>query len=179
MEVLIVTGIMVVLAAISFPVFASMKASAKKTVCKSNLRQFGFALSLYREQYARTDQPASSAEMGFPPTGISHEFARAFGVPVSRYSDAFTCAEPNGIWFRYWPFPPDHGLFNETENQSWIDYVSKLGDKTVVIGDTTDHLRAPSSKLMLRRVLGLTISGSLVQKSGRERPGQRSFWLDD
>jgi len=56
-ELLVVIAIVAILAAILFPVFASAKASAKQSVCGSNLNQIGLALNMY------------SADMddGFPP----------------------------------------------------------------------------------------------------------------
>lgn len=46
-ELLVVIGIISILAAILFPVFARAKASAKQTTCISNLRQIGAAITLY------------------------------------------------------------------------------------------------------------------------------------
>jgi prepilin-type N-terminal cleavage/methylation domain-containing protein len=47
-ELLVVIAIIAILAAILFPVFASAKAAAKKAVCISNSKQYGFAQELYR-----------------------------------------------------------------------------------------------------------------------------------
>lgn len=46
-EVLVVIAIIVLIAAIVFPVFGQVKASAKRTHCISNLRQIGLSLGLY------------------------------------------------------------------------------------------------------------------------------------
>lgn len=46
-ELLVVIAIIAILAAILFPVFAQAKASAKKTVCLSNLKQLGTATYMY------------------------------------------------------------------------------------------------------------------------------------
>lgn len=46
-ELLVVITIIAILAAILFPVFARAKESAKKSACLSNMRQIGFAFSLY------------------------------------------------------------------------------------------------------------------------------------
>lgn len=46
-ELLVVITIIAILAAILFPVFARAKAAAKQSVCVSNLKQIGTAMSLY------------------------------------------------------------------------------------------------------------------------------------
>ncbi len=46
-EVLIVTAILSLLAALLFPVFWSVRASVRRTHCSSNLRQLGTALQMY------------------------------------------------------------------------------------------------------------------------------------
>ena len=48
-ELLVVVGIISILAAILFPVFASARARARDTVCVSNLRQIGMAMALYAQ----------------------------------------------------------------------------------------------------------------------------------
>jgi prepilin-type N-terminal cleavage/methylation domain-containing protein/prepilin-type processing-associated H-X9-DG protein len=50
-ELLVVIAIIAILAAILFPVFASAKEAAKKTVCLSNMKQIGLSLQLYLIDY--------------------------------------------------------------------------------------------------------------------------------
>lgn len=50
-ELLVVMAIIAILAAILFPVFASVKAAAKKTACLSNMRQIGLATEMYMQDY--------------------------------------------------------------------------------------------------------------------------------
>ena len=57
-EVLVVVGIIAVLAAILFPVFASVRRAAHKTVCMSNLRQLLMAQKMYSDDCDRTLVPA-------------------------------------------------------------------------------------------------------------------------
>ena len=48
-ELLVVIAIISILAALIFPVFATARGKARQTVCKSNLRQLGMAISMYAE----------------------------------------------------------------------------------------------------------------------------------
>jgi prepilin-type N-terminal cleavage/methylation domain-containing protein/prepilin-type processing-associated H-X9-DG protein len=50
-ELLVVIAIIAILAAILFPVFARAREAARATQCRSNLRQIGTALALYREDF--------------------------------------------------------------------------------------------------------------------------------
>ena len=53
-ELLVVIAIIAILAAILFPVFAQVRESARKTVCLSNAKQLGTALTLYTQDYDET-----------------------------------------------------------------------------------------------------------------------------
>ena len=50
-ELLVVIGIIALLAAILFPVFASVRQKARQTTCLSNLKQAGLAISMYAQDY--------------------------------------------------------------------------------------------------------------------------------
>ncbi|MCA0361912.1 MAG: type II secretion system GspH family protein [Armatimonadetes bacterium] len=72
-ELLVVIGIIVILAAILFPVFTQAKRSAKEAVRLSNIRQVGLALTLYAGDYDdlppyATDFDVAAARLGYPGT---------------------------------------------------------------------------------------------------------------
>ena len=50
-ELLVVVAIIALLTAILLPVFFSVRGKARQTVCVSNLRQIGIAISLYSQDY--------------------------------------------------------------------------------------------------------------------------------
>lgn len=50
-ELLTVIAVISALAAIIFPVFASVRAKARQTVCVSNMRQIGTAIAMYAQDY--------------------------------------------------------------------------------------------------------------------------------
>lgn len=75
-ELLVVIAIIAILAAILFPVFAAAKSSAKTTMCASNLKQIGFALTLYLNDY----------DDAYPNTGDPYLwFGERFRWPIMPY----------------------------------------------------------------------------------------------
>jgi prepilin-type N-terminal cleavage/methylation domain-containing protein/prepilin-type processing-associated H-X9-DG protein len=50
-ELLVVIAVIAILAGILFPVFAQARAKARQTVCASNMRQIGMAISMYRDDW--------------------------------------------------------------------------------------------------------------------------------
>src|SRR5579862_6058514 len=58
-ELLVVIAIIAILAAILFPVFASAKMAAKKTVDISNMKQIALAVLIYDNDYDDTPPQAS------------------------------------------------------------------------------------------------------------------------
>lgn len=66
-ELLVVIAIIAILAALLFPVFARAKASAKQTVCLSNLKQIGSSIALYMNDYDGVFPSALDASDKFAP----------------------------------------------------------------------------------------------------------------
>ena len=66
-ELLVVIAIIALLAAIIFPVFATARATARKTVCISNLRQLGMGLQMYAQDYDGLAPAARDASDAFVP----------------------------------------------------------------------------------------------------------------
>jgi prepilin-type N-terminal cleavage/methylation domain-containing protein/prepilin-type processing-associated H-X9-DG protein len=70
-ELLVVIAIIAILAAILFPVFASAKEAAKKTVCLSNVKQIALGVYMYTNDYDDTYMQTSwenDAAGGYPGT---------------------------------------------------------------------------------------------------------------
>jgi prepilin-type N-terminal cleavage/methylation domain-containing protein/prepilin-type processing-associated H-X9-DG protein len=59
-ELLVVIAIIAILAAILFPVFARAREQARRSVCKSNMKQIGLAMAMYQQDY----------DQMFPPGGL-------------------------------------------------------------------------------------------------------------
>lgn len=106
-ELLTVMGIIAILAAILFPVFASARGKAREIACVSNLRQIGLAIRMYAQDHDEiypwavdpTDKftpqiwsafPQFQAEIPFMP--MIHEVLQ----PYIRSKDLFRCPSDTG-----------------------------------------------------------------------------------
>jgi prepilin-type N-terminal cleavage/methylation domain-containing protein len=75
-ELLVVIGIIAILAAILFPVFAQAKESAKKSTCLSNTTQIGMALYMYLNDF---DDFMPMANYSSSPTNAKSNFSYLAG----------------------------------------------------------------------------------------------------
>ena len=89
-ELLVVIAIIAILAAILFPVFALAKEAAKQTVCLSNARQIGLAISMYQGDNSDA-QPIFYAYNSDPSiyTPAQHKGTEALLLPYSKAKDLF------------------------------------------------------------------------------------------
>jgi type II secretory pathway pseudopilin PulG len=93
-ELLVVLGIMVVLAALLFPALASARAKGKRTVCINNLKQANLAVRMYAEDHDDTIE--LPARMVISPVDY-HLFKEqvkrylALSGPPSRAESIFAC----------------------------------------------------------------------------------------
>ena len=69
-ETLCVLGIIAIVAAISFPVFAAVRRSSKKAVSMSNLRQVYLQTEMYRSDHDGDGRWGSTYAMGLPPSSV-------------------------------------------------------------------------------------------------------------
>lgn len=95
-EVLVVTAIIAVLAALLFPVVSGAKRSAHKATCTSNLRQIGVAVLLYEE--SNEDQMPPIALNGFIDTWRKLHGADVLAT-YGTTEELFYCADrPRDAW---------------------------------------------------------------------------------
>src|SRR6478672_5928066 len=88
-ELLVVIAIIAILAAILFPVFAQARENARKTVCLSNNKQIGLAMTMYTQDY----------DNRYPPQRTDGMVSMAAGGKEGTYYDALLPYEKNQqIW---------------------------------------------------------------------------------
>ncbi|MBM3495053.1 MAG: prepilin-type N-terminal cleavage/methylation domain-containing protein [Armatimonadetes bacterium] len=84
-EILVVVGIIAIIVAILFPVFATVRENGRMAKCTSNLHQWGTAIQMYRDDWGGIDpEPGrrfrSLYEIGLPPVSEEYRFMAAYGL---------------------------------------------------------------------------------------------------
>ncbi|NLH98128.1 MAG: prepilin-type N-terminal cleavage/methylation domain-containing protein [Chthonomonadales bacterium] len=101
-EVLVVVGIIAIIVAIIFPVFATVRENGRMAKCISNLHQWGTAIQMYRDDWGGIDpEPgrrfSSLYEIGLPPVSEQFRFIEAYGLssPGVRYCPSARLVGPD------------------------------------------------------------------------------------
>ena len=105
-EILVIVGVIIILAAVLFPVFESVREHGRQTTCLSNMRQLGAGLLMYAQDndahFPEGTQPYSRGvavpgELGGKPSGIGwagQVFAYVKNTAVFKCPDDTTQALP-------------------------------------------------------------------------------------
>lgn len=81
-ELLVVIAIIAILAAILFPVFMRAREAARAAACRSNLKQIGAALMMYREDYDGVNcRPRLCPDLPTDPYGLEQPTQSTLGGP--------------------------------------------------------------------------------------------------
>lgn len=103
-ELLIVIAIIAILAAVLFPVFGRAKDAAKRTSCLSNMRQIGYALTMYLSETddRMPDRRDLKSSLGYkpwtswPPSDPRTGWAMVVLEPFAREKDIWSCPAITG-----------------------------------------------------------------------------------
>jgi len=167
-EVLAVLAIIILVASLMYPVFAAAKARAKETVCTSQLRQIGMALSLYREDFGGPSTYGEMSEMGLPPTLKELITRGLLNRELVMCKGRKEGMEPVALYNVTWAPEGTIGV------PSWKDYVQRFGDNSIVMTDENhDFADSPiSDPYVLHHGIGLYLDGHVQART------KTGFWTD-
>jgi prepilin-type N-terminal cleavage/methylation domain-containing protein len=116
-ELLVVISIIAILAAILLPVFAAARRAARTSVCTSNLRQLGQAMTMYLQDSNDVFPECnfSDTKTGFPPdthfrVDGTPIFLKDLLMPYTRSEGVFLCPEMRGQADREKLYPTDYNF---------------------------------------------------------------------
>jgi prepilin-type N-terminal cleavage/methylation domain-containing protein len=155
-EVIVVVTIVVIVAAISYPVFTRAKEKSLESQSISNMRQLFIAIEIYRADYGGIPYGSMEA-MGLPP------------APSEKWLGASVAAlyppkQPPGGYL-YFPVPKNL----DRRAPTWEQYVREHTEATVLIADAGFNPLEPkgASKYYYmnpdveKYVIGMTVGGSI------------------
>lgn len=170
-ETLVCIGIISIVAALTFPVFASAKHAAKIRVSSSNLHQIHLAMKLYQMDHDGDGNYGTLEQMGLP-SGIGFLLSR-FGTPESLWQSP--CGQ-NPAWFDrpaviQYDYMPENGLDS-------FPSISPIYRENLIMFDDMNCANKGEpmySDFIRHRGLGVLLSGQLLNlnKVGDSR---RQLW---
>jgi prepilin-type N-terminal cleavage/methylation domain-containing protein len=95
-ELLVVIAIIAILAALLFPIFQKAHEQARKSGCRSNIRQIVTAIRMYCDDHDGFMCPYSSDGAPGVPNGLGHEFGYGMYLLRNYYKDKAIWACPSG-----------------------------------------------------------------------------------
>ena len=173
-EVLVCIAIVLVIAAVLFPVVVKAKDAAYQTKSIGNMRQVQMAIELY----AQENNGAASGtmeEMGLPPWPNEKYLGSAV-------KDLYPPKRTSVNWdsYGYNPIPSDE----DRRSPDWAEYSRRAGSRAVLLWDPFFN-PPPRGKYEFywqdpyatKYVLGITVSGSIVKRTKAGRL-DLAWWTD-
>lgn len=168
-ELIVCIAIVLVIAALAFPVFTSSKMAAYQATTRSNLRQLYIALELYRQGNDGADVGSLYA-LGLPPVSYYGQvIAKDLNPPLAgRY--------PGLGW--YYMMPPEPGVVDRDIAQRWLSYNAKCEARSILLVDVnfSEHPPIGGSPLLPRVGIGVRLDGGLSRLSKPGGPLSYDWW---
>lgn len=115
-EILVVVAIIALLAAILFPVFATVRGKARSVTCQSNLKQVGAAMVMYIGDYERYPFAVDPADKYAPNIWANQEVAQGITIgEMPLLTDAMSAYIKSA---NVWKCPSDTG-FDYPDDIQW------------------------------------------------------------
>lgn len=156
-ELLIVITIIVILAALLFPAFASARAESRKSVCLSNLRQIGLSIALYAHDY---DDRLPYAPDNNNQWAVDHGYYKVDEPLYTFYTQTpayTTVLKPYGVTRQLFSCPQDRlfasqAAINPNITLNWFDNCGssyQYDDTKAFEGRTLGGYPSPSENFLL------------------------------
>jgi len=185
-ELMVVIGIIIIVAAITFPIASSAKESAQRANCRSNLRQLHLATELYRADWAGDARFGSVQEMGLPYKASAadqyvSEKLKLKGLSCPQHGKPWEQHAPEH--YAYFPMQEPDLTAVEPSNTpfEWSKFSARYGDETILFGDVShnpvDHPYLNDEFPMY--AFGVTLGGALISHRKGGDPYNHYWWLKE
>lgn len=166
-EVLAVVGIVALVVAISFPVFAAAKRKGRESVCVSNMHQMQVAVMLYRAENEGSEKDYA------PGMGLPTIFNLYRAVPDLRCPEINPAVDK--VNYFYWP-----GFAGNTGGARWYQMVSQHGGASLLFSDDNHNDDDTRRKLLFPKLaFGVTLDGNLVRHTAPGDPTHPEWWFPE
>lgn len=179
-EAIVACGVILVLAALTYPLIGAALMAGKESSSKSNLRQIYLGLMLYQEQYERKVEYGLAQDMGLPVLLPERNVALSVVPDVAVWRSKCCCHPdaPSG-------YPDYKGYFIDYaeylhQEDLWKMYVEKYQGQSMLVMDYHCNSRDADLKVVGRqgvRGLGVRLDGKIEART-RRRPinDPEMFW---
>lgn len=179
-EVVVVAGILLVLAAILTPVLVRAKRAGDEAHSRSNLRQIYLGLEMYRESNGKLVEYGPAVAMGLPELLMIQDVVHEV-VPGRSAWRSRCCCHPQGSTGHpdYSRYRTDYEEYFHTED-SWIRYVTRWKDDSIYVQDS--HCNGRRVDTYSRngeavKLLGVRLNGKIETRIARKSKGDPGeFW---
>ena len=174
-ELLVVIAIIAILAAILFPVFAQVKAAAKKTACVSNVKQFLLGFQMYGSDSDDTFMPAYTNN---PNVLWSQMF-----TPYIKSQEVYLCPAGDKPGITSWATANPPAGIPKPFGVSYIANLHILGDAYNLlpsggISTNSTSVNQPSATVLLSDG-GAQASATVPSITEKSAPKNRAWLLND
>lgn len=176
-EVVIVMAILVMLAAVCFPVFAGARKAAQETLCVSNLRQLYVAITLYRQEQGGDGVYGTPVEMGLPDGWRRLPISVDLKGDACRGLDPIVCHHSYG-YNKAWP-TQEAQFHNQAADEAWARYVRTYADASIIAWDDHHQFACPVTEFSKHRTYGLHLDGHVKLRIRFGESTNWYWWHDD